>query len=174
VTPSTFALRFEFARLYQAIHGVTEADQDFAVAIGVSPGSVTAYKTALVPPPYERVIAIARRCGVDPGWLAFGSESWAPQPQEFESWLQRRLAGGASLVPVSSSSTSSTEHIAAVTSRDQNGADALELPDPRKDRKLTLTEIRRAKQKADETSARGKGPRAKKPSQRKTGGRGEE
>lgn len=50
-----------------------------AKLVGVSDGLITQWmnpKTNV--PPAERVLAVARVCGVDPGWLAFGHSSGAP------------------------------------------------------------------------------------------------
>lgn len=83
VAASTFGQRFEFARDYQTVNGIKERDTDFAKAIGVSNGLVSGWKTAEQAPPVERCLAIAERCGVDPGWLAFGEKSKAPAPPGF-------------------------------------------------------------------------------------------
>jgi hypothetical protein len=85
---STFGERFQAARDFQAASGRREKDGEFADAIGVSGGLVSAFKGAKEPPPTDRVLAIAKRCGVDPGWLAFGNGSHAPAPDGFEVWLE--------------------------------------------------------------------------------------
>lgn len=87
---SAFAERFEFARTHQAFHGRREGDREFAVGIGVVPGSITEYKSRVDPPPHERVLAIAARCGVDPGWLAYGEDCAAPPPVGFTAWYAKQ------------------------------------------------------------------------------------
>lgn len=85
---STFGQRFEFARDYQSVHGVKERDTEFAKAIGVSNGLVSGWRVADQPPPTDRCLAIAERCRVDPGWLAFGEKSRAPAPMGFRARMQ--------------------------------------------------------------------------------------
>lgn len=84
---STFGQRFEFARAQQAVNGRKETDTDFAEAVGVGSSAVTGYKSAINAPPAERVLVIAKRCGVDPGWLAFGEDTNATAPVGFAGWL---------------------------------------------------------------------------------------
>lgn len=97
MTPSTFGERFLFARIVQAMRGISETDGEFAEAVGVGSSSVTAYKTATEAPPASRVAVIAKRCHVDPGWLTFGEQSGAPSPLGFEDWLVRRRENNRSL-----------------------------------------------------------------------------
>lgn len=90
MTPSTFGERFQFARLVQAMGGISETDSEFAEAVGVGSSSVTAYKSADEAPPASRVLVMAQRTGVDPGWLSFGEATAAPAPAGFDAWLERR------------------------------------------------------------------------------------
>jgi transcriptional regulator with XRE-family HTH domain len=46
-------------------------------------GQVSEYQKASVMPPIEVVWAYAKATGVDPGWLAFGTDSAAPAPSGF-------------------------------------------------------------------------------------------
>lgn len=98
---STFGERFLYARLHQQVYGIgEESDGVFAAAIGVGSSSVTAYKTADEAPPANRTLAIAQRCGVDPGWLSFGEMTTAQSPIGFERWIgsrRNRQAGAAAL-----------------------------------------------------------------------------
>lgn len=87
---STFGERFLFARLVQALGGTTETDGDFAEAVGVGSSTITGYKSADEAPPAGRALAIAKRCGVDPGWLSFGDDSAAPAPSGWERWFATR------------------------------------------------------------------------------------
>lgn len=87
MTRSQFGQRFRFARIEQAHLGREENDSTFAKGLGVTPGAVTAYKDGDKPPPVARVLDIAKRCGVDPGWLAFGEDCGAPAPAGFAAWL---------------------------------------------------------------------------------------
>lgn len=87
---SDFAERFEFARIHQAFHGRRENDAEFAKAIGVVAGSITEYKSLLDPPPHRRILAIAARCGVDPGWLAYGEDCATPAPAGFAAWYAKQ------------------------------------------------------------------------------------
>jgi hypothetical protein len=89
-TASTFGQRFAFARVVQSFGGVTETDTAFGKAIGVVSGAMTGYKNAITAPPAERVLVIAKRCGVDPGWLAFGEDTTAEAPPGFQTWLARQ------------------------------------------------------------------------------------
>lgn len=45
------------------------------------PTQVSSYQNAGVTPPYPVLLAYAKACLVDPGWLAFGNESLAPKPE---------------------------------------------------------------------------------------------
>lgn len=89
---SRFGERFRFARIEQAHRGREENDSAFARGVGVVPGAVTGYKEGDSPPPVARILAIAKRCGVDPGWLAFGEDSAAPAPNGFAGWLEHQPA----------------------------------------------------------------------------------
>jgi transcriptional regulator with XRE-family HTH domain len=48
----------------------------------ITPATVSRWEAGLAMPSLETVLAIARMCGVDPGWLAYGSHSRAPSPRE--------------------------------------------------------------------------------------------
>jgi hypothetical protein len=87
---STFAQRFEFARDRQRGLGTWQDDSALAIHLGVASSSITEYKTRDEAPPAKRTLAIARICGVDPGWLAFGEDSGAPRPDGFAFWLENR------------------------------------------------------------------------------------
>ena len=63
-----------------------------ADAIGVSAASISDYKSRELAPPADRTLAIARWCGVDPGWLAFGEDTEAPAPEGFSAWLENQRA----------------------------------------------------------------------------------
>lgn len=90
---STFGQRFQFARAHQKFKGFDETDGEFAAAVGFGGQSeVSAYQRRAGAPKVERVLAIAKRCEVDPGWLAFGADSQAPVPQGFDLWLKRHPA----------------------------------------------------------------------------------
>lgn len=86
---STFAERFAFARDHQAMGGMRENNGEFAKGIGVSAGLITEYLQRDDAPPSDRVLAIAVRCGVDPGWLEFGALTKAPEPDKFQEWLRK-------------------------------------------------------------------------------------
>lgn len=86
---SRFAHRFAYARLVQPVDTRAETDAAFGKAVGVGSSSITAYHKAANPPPAPRVLAIAKRCKLDPGWLAFGTESAAPVPEGFVEWLEK-------------------------------------------------------------------------------------
>ena len=85
---STFAERFAFARSHQDISGRGENDSAFAKAIEVSASTISDYRQRDEVPPAERVLTIAERTGVDPGWLAFGARTQAPAPAGFGQWLE--------------------------------------------------------------------------------------
>lgn len=88
---STFGQRFLFARDYQRLHRRWTSDADLARELGFSGSSeITGYKKRLSAPPADRVLTVARTCGVDPGWLAFGAESAAPEPEGFARWLENQ------------------------------------------------------------------------------------
>ena len=88
--PSTFAERYEFARDRQRVLGTWAKDEVMAGAIGVSPASISDYKSREIAPPADRTLAIAKWVDVDPGWLAFGEDTAAPAPDGFIDWLARR------------------------------------------------------------------------------------
>jgi len=89
-TESTFAERFAFSRDHQSYSGAGETDEAFAEAVGASPGTISAYRIRDAAPPSEGVLAIAERCGVDPGWLEFGAKTQAPAPPNFDQWLEKQ------------------------------------------------------------------------------------
>lgn len=89
-TESTFAERFAFSRDAQTYSGGGETDEAFALAIGASAGTISAYRIRDEAPPSVRVLAIAERCGVDPGWLEFGAKTQAPAPPGFDQWLEKQ------------------------------------------------------------------------------------
>lgn len=85
---STFGLRFRYARDFQRASGRWTSDGELAEELGLdSQSQISAYKSLTDAPPAPRVLAIAKRTGVDPGWLAFGPETSAPAPAGFEVWL---------------------------------------------------------------------------------------
>lgn len=92
VVPSTFSERFEFARDRQRVLGTWQEDQELAGDIGVARSQISEYKAREIAPPVERTLALARRIGVDPGWLAFGEDTVAPAPEGFAAWLANRRA----------------------------------------------------------------------------------
>lgn len=97
-TESVFADRFLFAREFQRFRGRWTNDGELAVELGFSSQSeVTTYKKRAIAPGAMHVLTIARRTGVDPGWLAFGIDSQAPEPPGFVEWLSKHDAE--SLVP---------------------------------------------------------------------------
>lgn len=98
---STFGQRFRFSRDFQRVSGRWTSDGALADELGLeSQSQISNYKTAVSAPPSARVLAIAKRTGVDPGWLAFGAESAAPEPPGFAAWLLNVVAepGTAELV----------------------------------------------------------------------------
>ena len=97
---SRFADRFAYARLVQPVETRAEKDRAFGKAVGVGSSSIVAYRDADDPPPVVRVLAIAKRCQLDPGWLAFGRESAAPEPDGFAAWLQNKRTGPAAERPI--------------------------------------------------------------------------
>lgn len=97
-TESAFADRFIFAREFQRFHGRWTTDGDLAKELGFSGQSeITTYKKRAVAPGAQHVLIIARRTGVDPGWLAFGADSEAPEPQGYREWLAKQDAARLSL-----------------------------------------------------------------------------
>lgn len=90
--PSTFAERLEFARDRQRLLGTWVADQALAAEIGVSRSQFSDDKNREVAPSAERTLALARICGVDPGWLSFGEDTAAPAPDGFSTWFENRRA----------------------------------------------------------------------------------
>lgn len=87
---STFARRFEYTRARQHGLGTWQEDAVLAEAMGVAASQISGYKGRDEAPPAKRTLALAKACGVDPGWLAFGAESQAPAPEGFAEWLDRR------------------------------------------------------------------------------------
>ena len=87
--PSLFAERFLYSRDRQRVLGTYQSDKELAEVLGLrSSSQITEYKTRSEAPEGERTVALARVLGVDPGWLAFGSESKAPPPDNgFPVWL---------------------------------------------------------------------------------------
>lgn len=80
-TPTTFGLRFENALRRWGASGPTgRTGNDFAKAIGVSPGLLSQWKTRGDGPPPEQGLRAAKVLGVDPGWLYYGEASGAPAP----------------------------------------------------------------------------------------------
>jgi hypothetical protein len=91
---SSFGQRFLFSRDFQRLQGRWTSDGALAGELGLeSQSQISAYKAADVVPPAARVLAIAKRTGVDPGWLAFGAETGAPEPAGFAMWLSNQSAG---------------------------------------------------------------------------------
>jgi transcriptional regulator with XRE-family HTH domain len=97
--PSTFAERFEFARDRQRILGTWQKDEALAEAVGLSAQQISDYKKREAAPPADRTLAIAKWCGVDPGWLGFGEFTKAPAPEGFEQWLAARRAPRLTMKP---------------------------------------------------------------------------
>lgn len=87
MTESSFGERFCYARWHEERVRPRESDGEFAAALELSKASISAYRKATSPPPDAVVTAIARRTGVDPGWLAYGARSAAPEPPDFAVWL---------------------------------------------------------------------------------------
>lgn len=87
---STFAQRFEYARDRQRALGTWQEDEKLAKGVGVKPSGITAYKARHLAPPANRTLRLAKLCGVDPGWLAFGEDSAAPAPEGFDDWMDRK------------------------------------------------------------------------------------
>lgn len=76
-----FRLRFLVAwQTYERALGRKVDRTELADALGVSRPLVTAWEKADAPPPHDRILAIAKLCRVDPGWLAFGEATVAPGP----------------------------------------------------------------------------------------------
>lgn len=88
---STFAIRFDFARIRQRMLGTWQEDQALAEQVGVAPSRIAEYKARTEAPSAARTLALAQACGVDPGWLAFGEDSQAPAPEGFASYFESRL-----------------------------------------------------------------------------------
>jgi transcriptional regulator with XRE-family HTH domain len=99
---SSFAERFEYSRDRQRVLGTWAKDEVLAEAIGVSQASVSDYKAREIAPPVDRTLAIARWCGVDPGWLGFGEDTKAPAPDGFAQWLESRRAPRLAMKPAKS------------------------------------------------------------------------
>src|SRR4051812_8952382 len=68
-------------------------DGELAERLGFkSQSEISTYKKRETPPHAERVLIVAKACGVDPGWLAFGEETAAPAPEGFATWIENRRA----------------------------------------------------------------------------------
>lgn len=87
---STFAQRLEFARALQRVRGTWRDDQTLAEMVGVSGPQITAYKARDEAPSARRTLRLAEIVGVDPGWLAFGPATAAPEPEGFATWLSNQ------------------------------------------------------------------------------------
>lgn len=86
-----FAERFLFARDYQRGQGRWTSDGDLANELGLaSQSEISAYKKRDIAPGADKTLAIAKRTGVDPGWLAFGEDTAAPAPDNFATWLENK------------------------------------------------------------------------------------
>jgi hypothetical protein len=92
LTRSTFGQRFEFARDRQRVLGTWQDDQTFADKLEMAKSQISEYKSRVEAPPVHRTLAVAKACGVDPGWLAFGEDTHAPSPAGFMTWLQNKYA----------------------------------------------------------------------------------
>lgn len=92
MTESSFGERFCYARWHEERVRPRESDGEFAAALDLSKASISAYRKATSPPPDVVVTAIAERTGVDPGWLAYGARSAAPEPPDFAVWLTAQRA----------------------------------------------------------------------------------
>jgi transcriptional regulator with XRE-family HTH domain len=97
--PSTFAERFEYARDRQRVLGTWAKDEVLGEAVGLSAQQISDYKKRDLAPPAERTLAIAKWCGVDPGWLGFGEDTKAPAPEGFAQWLETRRAPRLTMKP---------------------------------------------------------------------------
>lgn len=86
MVPEPFATRLAAARAHWAKRrGGDVDDVAFGKLLGYeSAGSISMLQKRISPPPYDRVVEIAKLTGTDPGWLAFGSDSQAPMEKE---WL---------------------------------------------------------------------------------------
>jgi transcriptional regulator with XRE-family HTH domain len=66
---------------------LTELADRVGIAFGggrtFAQSQITEYHKGKVMPPLDVVLAYAKATSVDPGWLAFGSESAAPAPSGF-------------------------------------------------------------------------------------------
>jgi hypothetical protein len=100
-TPSTFAERYLYARDFQRGEGRWTTDGELAAELGlVSQSEITTYKKRESSPPAKNVLVIAKRTGVDPGWLAFGADTAAPEPPGFAKWIANRAAKSAAGQPI--------------------------------------------------------------------------
>jgi hypothetical protein len=74
--------------IFSASRGAGPTDGELAAELGLkSQGEVTGFKKRAAAPSANHVLVIARRSGVDPGWLAFGHECAAPEPEGFVEWV---------------------------------------------------------------------------------------
>jgi len=81
-----FHTRFLVAwQAFERLAGHRVDSQEFASALGVSRPSVSVWQKASEPPPHDRILVIARACGVDPGWLAYGDDSQAPMAKVWDA-----------------------------------------------------------------------------------------
>jgi hypothetical protein len=59
-----------------------QPDRVFAAALDFGPTYLSGIQKSITPPPHDRVLAIAKLTGADPGWLTYGEDSKAPAPEQ--------------------------------------------------------------------------------------------